>query len=68
MKERGMLALVLFGTIHLLCDLIWLSVLSFSSYHGANLLTPKIQRWIFGICGAALVSFGVLFIRDAVFV
>lgn len=66
MKERGMLALILFGTIHLLCDLIWLSILSFSSYHGANLMTPKIQKWIFGICGLALAAFGVHFIRDAV--
>lgn len=65
MRDRGILALVLFGTIHLLCDLIWLSVLSFSSYHGANLLTPKIQKWIFGICGLALAAFGVHFIRDA---
>jgi threonine/homoserine/homoserine lactone efflux protein len=67
MKEKGIFVLVLFGAIHLLCDLIWLSILSFSSYHGANLLTPKIQKWIFGLCGIALAGFGIHFILKALF-
>lgn len=66
-KELGFAALVLFAVVHWMCDLVWLTILSLAAFHGATLLSPKKQKWILGACGLALVVFGLLFIRDAVF-
>jgi threonine/homoserine/homoserine lactone efflux protein len=67
-SELGVTAFVLFAIVHWLCDVAWLSVLSFGAYYthkGAGLFSKHIQRGILGICGAALLVFGGKFIWDA---
>ena len=67
-RELGMLALVLFAIVHWLCDLIWLSILSFAAFYthkGAGLLGGQIQKGILGCCGIALLLFGGKCIWDA---
>ncbi|HPY78332.1 MAG TPA: LysE family transporter [Anaerohalosphaeraceae bacterium] len=64
-RELGGLALVLFALVHWLCDLVWLSILTLSAYHGANLLSQRNQKWILGFCGIALAGFGIHFIAGA---
>ncbi|AQT70176.1 threonine efflux system [Anaerohalosphaera lusitana] len=64
-KEFSMLALVLFATLHLTCDLIWLEFLSHASYQGSKIMGDKLQKWVLGICGTALLFFGIKFLYDA---
>lgn len=64
-KALGRTALVLFAVVHWLCDLIWLTILSFSAYYGANLLSRRNQKWILSFCALALGGFGIWFLVDA---
>jgi threonine/homoserine/homoserine lactone efflux protein len=64
----GMLALVLFAVVHWLCDVVWLSILSFAAFYthkGAGLLSGHFQKGILAFCGVALLLFGGKFIWDA---
>ncbi|MHC5138825.1 MAG: LysE family transporter, partial [Planctomycetota bacterium] len=67
-SELGTTALILFAIVHWLCDVVWLSILSFGAFYthkGAGLLGGHIQKGILGICGFALLFFGAKFIADA---
>lgn len=67
-KHLGPIALVLFAVIHWLCDLVWLSILSFVSFHagkGNSLLSRHFQKWTLSLCGIVLFGFGVYFIYEA---
>jgi threonine/homoserine/homoserine lactone efflux protein len=65
-KELGRLAFALFVGIHWLLDLIWLEVLSYSSYKGAKLLSVTIQKIILSLCGLILLFFAGWFIFVAI--
>lgn len=65
-RGLGWLAFVLFAVVHSLCDLVWLTILSFASYHGTNIFGPRVQRIVLYVCGVALLAFGVWFIWEAV--
>ncbi len=62
----GIWAFALFAIIHWLCDLIWLSALSWASFKGSVLLGPRGMRIVLMICSAALFIFGLFFIYNAV--
>jgi len=62
----GIWAFVLFAIVHWLCDLIWLSALSWASFKGSVLLGPRGMRIVLMICSAALFIFGLFFIYNAV--
>ena len=61
----GVLALVLFATVHWLCDLIWLEMLSLAAFQGSELFGQRAQRIVFLICAVTLLAFGAKFIWDA---
>ncbi|HOK65893.1 MAG TPA: LysE family transporter [Anaerohalosphaeraceae bacterium] len=61
----GWSALVLFAVVHWACDLVWLTILAFSAFYGANLLSRRNQKWILGFCALALAGFGIRFLLDA---
>lgn len=61
----GILAFVLFGLVHWLCDLIWLEILSFASYKGTEVLGGRLQQVVLLVCGIMLLAFGVMFLKDA---
>jgi hypothetical protein len=61
----GVLAFVLFGTLHWLCDLVWLEILSLTSYKGTEVLGGRLQQVVLLVCGIMLVVFGVIFLKDA---
>ena len=65
-KDLGIFTLALFALVHWSCDLVWLTTLTLSAYHGTNLLSVKNQKWILGICALALGGFGIHFLFDAV--
>jgi threonine/homoserine/homoserine lactone efflux protein len=64
-RDFGLIAFAAFAIIHWLCDLIWLSILSFAASAGTTILSPRNQKIILALCAAALIFFGVLFIIDA---
>ena len=67
-REFGIIALVMFAVLHWMCDLIWLSILSFTAFmtqQSAGLFGRKAQQGILIFCGMALLFFGGKFIRDA---
>jgi len=65
-NKLGLYAFVLFAIVHWLVDLIWVTALSFASFHGTTLLGAKSQTIILKICAAAMAAFGLFFIYKAV--
>lgn len=63
--QRGALALALFAVIHWVCDLIWLEALSVAASKGSRLLGERVHKAALGVCAAAIVVFGCLFLYDA---
>ena len=61
----GIWAFVVFAIVHWLCDLIWLSALSWASFKGSVLLGPRGMRIVLMICSAALFVFGLFFVYNA---
>ncbi|MHC4563199.1 MAG: LysE family transporter [Planctomycetota bacterium] len=61
----GIMAFVLFAIIHWSLDLIWLTILSTVTFAGGHMFGDRVQRIILGVCGAALLLFGVKFLWDA---
>jgi len=61
----GIWAFALFAIVHWLCDLIWLSLLSWASFKGSVLLGARNQRIALLICSLALLGFGLFFIYNA---
>ncbi len=64
----GIWAFVVFAIVHWLCDLIWLSALSWASFKGSVLLGPRVMRIVLMICAIALFFFGLLFIYNALMI
>ena len=67
-SELGLIALVLFAIVHWLCDVVWLSILSFGAFYthkSAGLFSNHFQKGILACCGIALLLFGIKFIWDA---
>ncbi|MFC1860424.1 LysE family transporter [Chloroflexota bacterium] len=54
--------LILFITVHWLCDLAWLSLVSFVVYKTHSFLAQRLQEWIFIVLSIALLYFGGQFI------
>ena len=61
----GIWAFALFAIVHWLCDLVWLSALSWAAFKGSVLLGPRNQRVALMICSLALFGFGLFFIYNA---
>ena len=54
--------LILFIVVHWLCDLVWLSLVSFTVYKTHSFLAQRLQEWIFIVLSVALLYFGGQFI------
>jgi threonine/homoserine/homoserine lactone efflux protein len=63
-RGLGVWAFVLFALVHWSCDLTWLTVLSWASFAGTNVLGPRRRRFVLIFCAVALVGFGLYFIGD----
>ncbi len=55
-----------FITVHWLCDLVWLSLISVLFYRTHSLLGLKLQEWIFIACSLLLVGFGLWFLISGI--
>jgi threonine/homoserine/homoserine lactone efflux protein len=58
----GTWALPFFIVVHWLCDLVWLSLVSFTIYRTHKFWGQKVQEWIFIVLALALLYFGGQFI------
>jgi threonine/homoserine/homoserine lactone efflux protein len=58
----GTWGLPLFIIVHWMCDLVWLSVVSFSIYRTRSFWKPRAQEWVFIVLAVALLYFGGQFI------
>ncbi|NLX07537.1 MAG: LysE family transporter [Phycisphaerae bacterium] len=65
-SEFGVLAFALFALVHWLCDLVWLEVLSWTSFRGSKLFSGRVQRIVLILCAGTMLFFGGFFIHDAV--
>jgi threonine/homoserine/homoserine lactone efflux protein len=54
----GTWGLPFFIIVHWLCDLVWLSVVSFTIFRTHRFWGVKVQEWIFIVLSAALLYFG----------
>jgi threonine/homoserine/homoserine lactone efflux protein len=54
----GTWALPFFIIVHWLCDLVWLSVVSFTIYKTHAFWGEKVQEWVFIVLSVALLYFG----------
>ncbi|MCU0916625.1 MAG: LysE family translocator [Planctomycetes bacterium] len=62
----GLWAFVLFALTHWLCDLVWLTILSWASFKGSAILGPGRQRIVLAVCALVMVGFGLYFIARQV--
>ena len=62
----GIWAFALFALTHWSVDLIWLQILSWTSFKGSTLLGRHGLRVILMLCSAALFGFGLYFVYRAV--
>ncbi len=58
----GLLGLAAFAVTHWLCDLGWLSFLSWGVFTSRRIWTPAVYRGVLMVCGVVLLGFGVYFI------
>ena len=60
------LGLMIFIFVHWLCDLAWLSFVSFVSYRTRNLWGQRVHETIFAGCSLLLVGFGGWFVLSGI--
>lgn len=58
----GSWGLPFFIIVHWMCDLVWLSLVSFTIYKTHSFWGEKVQEWVFIILSVALLYFGGQFI------
>jgi threonine/homoserine/homoserine lactone efflux protein len=58
----GTWGLTIFIVVHWLCDLVWLSLVSFTVYRTHSFWGERVQEWVFIILSLALLYFGGYFI------
>ena len=61
----GLYAFVLFAIVHWLVDFMWVTALSFASFHGTTLFGQKVQRRVMQVCAGAMLFFGLFFLYKA---
>jgi threonine/homoserine/homoserine lactone efflux protein len=64
-KALGVWAFALFTIVHWFCDIVWLTILSWTSFKGFSLLGAGREKIIIKICAAVMFFFGLYFIYKA---
>ncbi len=62
----GLVGLAAFAITHWLCDIGWLSFLSWGVFSSRRFWTPHVHRTILCLCGAVLAGFGIYFLVGGV--
>lgn len=64
--RSGWPGIAFFFAGHILSDFAWYTLVSVAVARGKRLLTDPVYRWLIRVCGAAIVFFGLWFLRDGV--
>ena len=64
-SSLGRFAFAAFAAVHWSLDLVWLTLLAWTAHKGGKVWGPSAQEVVLGICAAALLAFGALFLADA---
>lgn len=65
-RDFGTVGLASLTTVHWLCDLVWLSVISMTIYKTHSLWNPRVHRWLFVTLSAFLFFFAGWFVVSGV--
>jgi len=65
--EIGFFAFILFTIVHWMCDLLWYSFVSFTTFKSKKFWTVKTRDMVLSISGIIMISFGVYFIISAAY-
>ena len=63
--QYGRYGFALFAVVHWLVDFLWVTALSFASFHGTTLLGPKVYHRVIQVCACAMGFFGLFFLYKA---
>jgi threonine/homoserine/homoserine lactone efflux protein len=63
--QYGIHAFALFAIVHWLVDFMWVTALSFASFHGTTLFGKKVQKRVMQVCAGAMLFFGLFFLYKA---
>jgi len=63
--DFGLAVLALLASLHWLCDLVWLEVLSQAGFKGSQRFGQRGQRFVWAVCAIMLFAFGMKFLYDA---
>lgn len=63
--QFGVIGLLSFYLGHIMADLVWYCLVSFSVSAGRRLCTPGLYRILFVLCGIALIVLGGMFLYQA---
>jgi len=58
----GLVGIAAFAVTHWLCDVGWLSFLSWGVFTSRRFQTPTVYRAVLVVCGAVLLGFGAYFL------
>jgi threonine/homoserine/homoserine lactone efflux protein len=58
----GLVGIAAFAVTHWLCDVGWLSFLSWGVFTSRRFQTPAVYRAVLVVCGAVLLGFGAYFL------
>ncbi len=61
-KDSGLIGTIVFFIGHILADLVWYSIVSFTVGKGRAFFTPRIYKGIVGVCAGFLVVFAGVFL------
>jgi len=62
LEAVGVWGLPFFIVVHWLCDLVWLSLVSYTVYRTHSFWSEKVQEWVFIVLSLALLYFGGQFV------
>jgi len=65
-KQLGVLAFVLFTITHIMCDVVWLEIVSQASFRGAKVLSDKAFAIVLKVCALVLLYFAATFVWSAI--
>ena len=61
-KKLGVTGIVVFFIGHILADLVWYTIVSFTVGKGRKFFTPRVYKGIVGVCAAFLALFAGIFL------
>ncbi len=64
-SSLGRFAFAAFAAVHWSLDLIWLTALAWTAHKGGKVWGARAQEVVLGLCAAALLAFGAVFLADA---